>query len=188
MSKLTKTEESNINRIYQGDIFSNVEIINSVEIKNDSFTMKKIKFPLVAILTQDCDLNSDNLKRSGGNGSLLLSVIILPIFNIEHFYDGSYLENLGIGMVPSPVTRKITKSQNKEFKDNENPRYHYLDFIEHINEVESVIDFKYYFTIDIEYLINLKKNGNCLGKINEIYRERLSQRFAEFLSRIGLPD
>ena len=89
------------------------------------------------------------------------------------------------------IINKIAKkgklsTKYKNLIDNEIPRYHYLKFSEDIPIVSSIIDFKHYFSVDIEYL---KKhiNENFVCQVSELYREHISQRFANFLSRIGLP-
>ena len=48
-----------------------------------------------------------------------------------------------------------------------------------------VIDFKNFYTILTENLYKYKKNR--IATMSELFREELSQRFASFLSRIGLP-
>ena len=56
----------------------------------------------------------------------------------------------------------------------------------HINVVPSVIDFKHYFSVNVKYLQKVKrKQFVCM--VGDLYREDISQRFASFLSRIGLP-
>lgn len=51
---------------------------------------------------------------------------------------------------------------------------------------ELVIDFKHYYTIPTEEMYEAYKE-NYLASVEPLYREDLSQRFANYLSRIGLP-
>ncbi|WP_278949491.1 hypothetical protein, partial [Alistipes putredinis] len=73
--------------------------------------------------------------------------------------------------------------------NNSHPRYHTLDFGDNntYGMVKSVIDFKHYFSVSINYLESIKQS-NFVGKIKELYREDISHRFAAFLSRVGLPN
>jgi len=58
---------------------------------------------------------------------------------------------------------------------------------EKIRDIHSVIDFKHYFSVNVCYLMGIKKE-KFICKIYELYREDISHRFASFLSRIGLPE
>lgn len=75
----------------------------------------------------------------------------------------------------------------KRLVQNETPRYHYLNFGAEFEIAPSIIDFKHYFSLDAEYLYAIKKE-NFVCKISEIYTVDISQRFASYLSRVGLPD
>ena len=70
---------------------------------------------------------------------------------------------------------------------NERTRYHYLDFTADVPIVPSIADFKHYFSASVAYLEKIRpKNFVC--RLSELYREDLSQRFAAYLARIGLPE
>ena len=176
-------------RVCHGDILKNVELIEYAIEKDGNLEISKILFPLVLVLTQDCDLQQDFTNRNKTNpqnhDKHLISVIVAPIYNVEHIYNGEHLSELGLKM--QEISRKSDKSDNKFLKNNQNPRYHFLAFDSSIPIVESVIDFKHYFTVNIKYLDTHKEN-NFVGKVSELYREQISHRFASFLSRIGLPD
>lgn len=49
-----------------------------------------------------------------------------------------------------------------------------------------VIDFKHYFSVEVSILEKLKQTNFEFG-INKLYREDISQRFANYLARIKLP-
>ena len=79
------------------------------------------------------------------------------------------------------------KTPGKYIKQNNNPRYHYLDFPDDISISNTqIIDFKHYFTVNVDYLIK-NKEQDFICRVSELYREEISQRFSNFLSRIGLP-
>ncbi|TDE50104.1 hypothetical protein [Flavobacterium sp. GT3P67] len=176
-------------RICQGDIIANVEFIEYAIEKNGQIEISKIVFPYVYVLTQDCDLEQEYNNKVNENATNqdkhLISVIVAPLYNIEHVYDGTHLEDINLKM--QIISRKESSSDNKILKQNNNPRFHYLGFPEDIQITNSVIDFKHYFTVNHNVLFNSKKQ-NFVCKVSELFRENISHRFASFLSRIGLPN
>ena len=182
-------EKNSAERIRQGDIYRNIEYIEYAIEKMGIVDISKIDFPLIIILTQDCDLQQDYTFRFPGEArasqdKYLISVLVAPLYNAEQFYLGDHLSELGLKMAGFESRSK--KSANKSLKNNEVPRYHYLDFPDNIPIVPSVIDFKHYFSVNIEQLTAIK-DKNFVCKVSQLYREDISQRFASFLSRIGLP-
>lgn len=138
-----------LERIQQGDILSNVEHIEAVTEHDGIIKISKIVFPLVMVLTQDCDLTWDYDSRntdSSNQDKYLFSAIVVPLYNYEHFVDGQHLSDLQQQM--SKISRKLTKTDNKNLRKNEAPRYHYLEFEPNVPIVNSVIDFKHYFTVN----------------------------------------
>lgn len=183
-------ESKYLPRICQGDIYKNIEYLEYATENSGIVEISKILFPLVLVLTQDCDLQQDysyrlNEQSSSSQDKYLLSVLVVPLYNIEHFYDGEHLIEIGLKMAKFP--RKDDATDNKRLKQNEIPRFHYLDFPEDSELVSSVLDFKQYFAVDIKYLNSISKS-NFVCKIPELYREDISHRFSSFLSRIGLPN
>ena len=174
-------------RIAQGDIYKNVEFIEYAIEKDGVIEISKIIFPFTIVLTQDCDLNQDYASRWSKNkpsthDKKIISVIVVPLYNIEHVYNGEHLSELKMGMA------KIRKGRTpgKTLRQNQTPRYHYIDFPADVPIVASVLDFKHYFTVNVEYLKQHKKE-NFICQVGPIYREDISQRFSSYLSRIGLP-
>ena len=174
-------------RVSQGDILRDVEHVEYVTTKGGIVEISKIVFPLVVVLTQDCDLAQDYKFRwsrpaPSNQDKLLLSVLVAPLYNVEHVYTGEHLQDLGLKM--NPINKG--KSPGQYLRNNETPRYHYLEFPEDVAVTSSVVDFKHYFSANVEYLKSHKKRG-FVCQLSELYREDVSQRFSSFLSRIGLP-
>ena len=187
---MIRTESKELPRICQGDIYKNIEYLEYATENCGIVEISKILFPLVLVLTQDCDLQQDynyrlNEQSSSSQDKYLLSVLVVPLYNIEHFDVGEQLSEIGLKMAQFP--RKGDATDNKRLKQNEIPRFHYLDFPEDSELVSSVLDFKQYFAVDIKYLNSISKS-NFVCKISELYREDISHRFSSFLSRIGLPN
>lgn len=175
-------------RVCQGDIFKDVEYIEYASEQSGIIEVSKIVFPLVVVLTQDCDLEQDYRHRwsrqAGKNqDKWLLSVLVAPLYNAEHVYQGKHLSELDMAM--QEINRK--KTPGKYLRDNRLPRFHYLEFPDDIPIVPSVIDFKHYFSVNVRYLKKIKKT-NFVCSVSGLFREDISQRFASFLARIGLPE
>jgi len=174
------------NQISQGDIYKNIEFIEyAIEVEGQ-IEVSKITFPFIIVLTQECDLTLDYIYRNEerkDNDKLILSVIVAPLYNAEHVFKGDHLTRLGLIM--GTIDKNSTRGGI--IKNNKNPRYHYIEFPKEKKLPELIIDFKHYFTVNCDYLIQQKYN-NWVTRIKELYREDISQRFAFYLSRIGLPD
>lgn len=185
IKSITKGKTS---RLSQGDIIRNVDYIESICERNGSLKISKIRFPLVIVLTQDCDLAQDYKYRYSEEShnsydKLMFSVLVAPLYNADHFFQGEHLSLLDYKI--QPINRK--KTPGDFIIKNDNPRFHYLEFDPDIPIVQSVIDFKHYFSVNLEYL-KKKKKKDFVCKVSELYREQITLRFSNFLSRIGLPD
>jgi len=184
----TRVEKQYCRRVRQGDIISDVEYIEYVDIIDGKIEISKILFPLVIVLSQDCDLTWDFESRNGETNNQdkhLFSVIVAPLYNYEHFIEGKHLSELNLTM--RSISSKPSKTENKNLKQNETPRYHYFEFDENYPISSSVLDFKHYFTVNVSRL-EKHKETHFVCSISDLFRERVSQRFANYLSRIGLPD
>jgi len=186
---MIKVKRGKKSRIYQGDIYKNVEYIESISEKSGILEISKILFPHVIVLTQDCDLQWDFHQRwstknmSNNQDKWLLSVLVAPLYNIEHVYEGEHLSELN--MVMQKIKRNKTPGQY--LIQNKIPRYHYIKFPNDVEVVDSVIDFKHYFSVNIECLKSIKKD-NFICRVSELFREDISIRFANFLARVALPE
>ena len=190
-------------RIRQEDIIKDIEYIESFSEQSGSITASKILFPLVLVLTQDCDLNQDYSYRTPeqsendeckrekdkderiktkNQDKYLMSVIVVPLYNYQHFLVGGHLSELGQTMTDYTTASVLKDNIIK----NQHPRYHFCGFDDSVPIVDSVIDFKHYFTVNIKYL-QFKRQTNYVCSISALYREDISSRFANYLSRIGLP-
>jgi hypothetical protein len=183
--KVRKTRLQRLGRVSQGDIYKDVEVIDYVLEKQGIIQISKIVFPLVIVLTQDCDLEQDYIIRAGrkeakDQDKLIFSVLVAPLYNVEHIYVGEHLDKLGIRMQVFE-----SKTQKSNLLNNEVPRYHYLDISSEVPITPSVIDFKHYFSVHVGYLRGKTKDFIC--RASPLYREDISHRFASYLARIGLP-
>jgi hypothetical protein len=184
-----KVRTNRLGRISQGDVFRDVECIEYVVVKRGILEVSKLIFPLVVVLTQECDLEQDaryrdrHRKQPSNHDKKLFSVLVAPLYNAEHVFEGQHLSELGLTM--APINRKRTPGEM--LMQNERPRYHYVDFPDNVPIVPSIVDFKHFFSVGVRYLEKVRV-GNFICRLSELYREDLSQRFAAYLARIGLPD
>jgi hypothetical protein len=176
--RITRTLE----RLSQGDIFQDLEIIEHLDVKKSIITVKKISFPFTVCLNQECDLETDFInnyhKKSDNN---LLHISIAPAFLFEQFLNGAHWG--GIFNPNNPQKRKDTTI--KKIIDNEIPRYHYLKFPDP-DIPELIIDFKHFFSINRDEIYNQLDKRLC--SLDDLFREKINQRFSYYISRIGLPE
>jgi len=174
-------------QVHQGDVFKTVRYYECFTEIGGKFELSLLEFPFSIVLTQECDLSNNLIERTkNGNGDnsqkqdkYLVSLLCAPLYNAEHLFSGKHLEHLKI------ETDYKNSTQKKYIKSNRDPRYHYIEF-DNKELVPMVIDFKHYFTVTLNYLENNMENRICI--MQPIFRELITQRFSNFLSRIGLPD
>lgn len=172
-----------LGRVSQGDVFRDVECIEYAIEKRGIVEVSKIIFPLVVVLTQDCDLEQDfNGRVKEKQNNKLLSVLVVPLYNAEHVFTGEHLSDLQI----SGTTINKKRTEGMALMQNERPRYHYIDFPAQVPVVASIADFKHYFSVHTAYLEKIRPK-NFICRLDDLFREDLSQRFAAYLGRIGLP-
>lgn len=185
---LHKINRDDSERVRQGDIYSNVPYYESYCEHENEFSLTVYDFPYVLVLTQDCDLEQNKRTRDeqpeGGvkraNDKHLISVIVVPLYNSEHFWAGEHLSEIGL------EAQKQNSGLKKTIKSNQNQRYHYIEFGDDVVIPDSVIDFKHYFSTSLDWLETHREKRMC--GVESVYRELISQRFSNYLSRIGLPE
>lgn len=170
-------------RPQQGDILRDFEYKQWLLEKDGKGKIEKLTIPYLVILTQDCDLEQDYYNHSDGEekqDKFLTSILVCPAYTAESLRSGTHLEELGL------VRESYNSDRWSPIKTNQNSRYHHLFPEPALQIPELVLDFKLYYTIprDIVYQ-QFKKT--YLGTINELFREEVSLRFTNYLSRIGLP-
>ena len=183
----------NRSRVCQGDIFRDWKYDYQIYLNEDNrLTIDKIDLPYIIVLSQDCDLKEDvdnrqAFKKISNDNSeqehdkYLQSILICPAYLAEQFRQGKHLANLNLRM------QYMNKERWNSIKTKQKPRYHYLEGDIDLQVPNLVIDFKHYFTIPRDQLYNATED-HYLATVNELFRESLSQRFAYYLSRIGLPE
>lgn len=165
-------ESSSGDRLCQGDVLRDIKFSSAV-------------LNYAVIMSQDCDLELDykNRQKTGevsNNDKFLPTILVCPAYTSEQFFKGEHID----GWKMRPFIND--KEQEKIIKNNEN-RYHFLGGESKLSIPDLVIDFKHFYTIPTEIIL-LQSKSSYLATVNELFRERLSQRFSNYLSRFGLPE
>ncbi len=175
-------EKHDCERICQGDILRDFHIFFT-KANKEAF---EGEFLYIIILSQDCDILNEYLKRTKINNNeqqsfnqFLPNIIYCPAFPYEEIKEGTHLEKLYNIKQENLITSKV--------KNNREDRFHYLQKHIDYQVPELVIDFKLYYTMPVEDLCKQHKIS-YLATVNELFRENLSQRFSNYLNRIGLPE
>jgi len=180
MKMTAKKTKGLLERIRQGDIFQDISVIENIELNGSRLLKDEIVFPYVVCLNQECDLVNDFDTKERGKDSSLLHLAIAPAFIFEHFLSGSHWGKIFI----NGSTGKRSDTKIKAIIDNEIPRYHYLNFAE-ADMPELIIDFKHFFSVNRNMLY--QQIGKRLCSVDDLFREKINQRFSFYISRIGLP-
>ena len=169
-------------RLSQGDIFQDIEILENIEVDKSIVTVQKISFPFVVCLNQECDLETDfwnNDQVLCDNN--LLHIAIAPAFIFEQFLSGTHWGKIFSNNKP----QKRTDTTIRKIIDNEIPRYHYLNFPDK-DIPDLIIDFKHFFTVYKKVMYD--QIGKRFCSLDDLFREKINQRFSYYISRIGLPE
>lgn len=175
----TLFEKHDNQRICQGDILRDIKF----PLIDDDFKVYELTYPYVVVITQECDLNSyyKDDRENGFCNQFLPNIMLLPAFPAEKLRNGEHICSLY-----EIKQDKINSDRWKELKQNKNERYHFMGGKQDLQIPDMVLDFKLYLTISEKQLNRIYKE-KYLCTVNELFRERLSQRFCSYLSRIGLP-
>lgn len=167
-------EINHSNEIEQGDLIPNCPIvIPPSKIAEGDEPEIEIKLIDSIILSQSCDLANNKIQI----------VLVCPYFSLKTF-----VENL-------PNLPEKEKSRNKVIQKNIDilkkgylPGYHLLnksmdnDITDYI-----VVDFRNVYGIQIDNLQNIAEILDTRQRLLPPYREHLSQAFARYFMRVGLP-
>jgi len=188
---MTRVSKRRSKSIRQGDIYRDIECLEYINEEKGILEISKITYPYVIVLSQVCDLMSDYLNRKDvkknpekKTDKYLISALVVPLFNADQFIRGEHLSELELRMRSD---MDWDKTEGEKIKNNQLPRFHYMQFPKEVNIVDSILDFKHFFTINIGVLYKLKSK-KFVCSVSRLFREEISDRFAFYLARIGLPD
>lgn len=90
---MIRVEKEEAYRIRQGNIYRDIGFTEYALEDDGVVEISNIIFPLIIVLTQDCDLQQDydfrySEPRKDTQDKYLLSLLVAPLYNVEHFYNG----------------------------------------------------------------------------------------------------
>lgn len=152
------------NELQQGDVLEVCPVISSIPdlpfpVLEDDNVPGKLLFMDVIIMTQSCDLENENLDE----------VAVCPHFDLSQ--------------------AEVGKKRQNEIRSGRRPRYCMLEAC-HIPNAEMgvrIVDFGRIFSLPNQYVQRHAENQGSRLRLRPPYREHLSQAFARFFMRVGLP-
>lgn len=164
---------TNCREITQGDILMNcpVPIIQFADrIKSGAMLNARIKYINGIILTQACDLENNKVEN----------VVLCGITSKEEFEQ--IMEEQG------KSSKAIKKNLESIIKGQQNA-YHIINKYktEEFEQDYYIINFKDIFSIPVELAKDIALNSEKRLRLCPPYREHLSQAFARYFMRVGLP-
>ncbi len=183
-------KETPLLRPWQGDIYNDVNLIQDITYTltiegEKEYIVNEIRYNYAVVMSQECDLEQDyknRIENKEDHDKYIPMILMAPAYLAESLRNGDHLQGYGQKM------QRINSREWEKLKKNDNKRYHYLKADINMNVPELVIDFKHFFTIYRDYFYSEIMNGAYLASLTILHREELSQRFCNFLSRIGIPD
>lgn len=175
-------------RLWQGEILENViqikPTIESIEANVEgALEVNPVIHELVVVMSQDCDLEQDYIRRSAGNQGTLPNVMLCEAYRAE---------------VLRTQVRERDQLGSRDWKrgiaQNQNERFHYLQRVDPSEDLQRegltalALDFKNYFTLPTDELYaRLTRGIRRRCRLSTPYVEHLAHRFFKFQSRIALP-
>jgi hypothetical protein len=155
---------NNHEKLMQGDFIINCPIIVPPSEITDSPEVEIIEYDVI-IMSQSCDLVQEKLEL----------VLVCPVFSLSEFEKKSDF---------------FRSTKGKEaLRQGNVPGYHLLNKCE-IEEFERdflVVDFRSVYSVPFVFLKEYSQKINKRLRLLPPYREHLSQAFARFFMRVGLP-
>lgn len=176
-------------RVYasQGDLLENF-VYQSHCLREGKIEIDEIEMGFVLVLSQACDLEQDwfarypNDNKEKNEDKFIQDILICPVFSAQKLREGTHLTEL------LNITRKRRNGdQWGAVKLNKNERYHFLAQDKKLGIPELAIDFKQFFTVGRDKFYQVYRQ-KYKASLKDLFREHVSIRFAQFLSRIGLPE
>lgn len=122
------------------------------------------------VLSQSCDLVNNKLEI----------VLVCPYYDLKEFLKGLGPERTS--------TKKAKVKTIEDLKKGHLPSYHLLDKDPDFEDSDYItVDFKNVYGIHRESLLEMTKGIESRKRLLPPYREHLSQAFARYFMRVGLP-
>lgn len=156
----------------QGDlIFDCPILIPPSELKEGESIELEVSMIDSIILSQSCDLVNKKIDN----------VLVCPFYSLKSFIDELSEEDRN--------SKRAKKRIIENMKSGNLPGYHLLNKSEEIESLEDyqVVDFRNVYSVNYTNLEQMVAKEEVRIKLLPPYREQLSQAFARFFMRVGLP-
>lgn len=151
----------------QGDFFQTCPVvIPSTEVNQgkDTVSAKVTEYDVV-VMSQSCDLAYGKVDI----------VLVCPVWSLSEFGQKS--------------SHYRSRKGKEELRRGYSPGYHLLNKcrLEGFERDYTIVDFRNVYGVPFEYLVKIVKQNGPRLRLLPPYREHLSQAFARFFMRVGLP-
>lgn len=162
---------SNSEDLNQGDFIENCPIIRPpFEIKEGAELDIEVDLINSIILSQSCDLSNDKIDI----------VLVCPFIPLEYYLNSLQSER--------NLNKKEFKKAIENLKKGNQPGYHLLNKSPENNLNDYVVvDFRNVYGIHVNNLRKIAHKIPTRLRLLPPYREHLSQAFARYFMRVGLP-
>lgn len=178
----------------QGDVYRDIPYFSLQEIDNDQVEVKEYIYPQVIIISQACDtywMNDMFERKTGITAKYMPMILLCPIFHTEALTSGTFISNIAIndGIAIDNTSDHIYKKEERKVTERDfHYRFHNFN-VELGNKPVSenyVVDFKQCFSIPFSYLYS--KRDSRLFRLDLCYAQQITQKFCNYLSRMGFDD
>lgn len=167
---------SNSNEIRQGDFIPNCPILippsnlNPESVQEGNEIDVSLKELNSIVVSQSCDLENEKVEL----------VLVCPYVTLTEYF--TYLP-------ASDQSGKGRKKRIDELRKGNLPSYHLLNKdLENNLPDYLVVDFRNVYSVNFDFLKNFTSGLPNRQRLLPPYREHLSQAFARFFMRVGLPN
>lgn len=193
MSTISKGVKCNQNDVVsQGDVYQNVHFNYIKSEDADGVNVIEYVFPYAIVVSQGCDVIAMSKMVCANEGKAIKfmpSILMCPIYDEQTAKNADHLIDVFKEFKISNQNEPLYNSKDKNIMDKDwHYRFHSLTikYKDKIVLEKCIIDFKHYFGIPISYL--LRQREDRLFRLDDIYAEQITLKFASFLSRVAMPD
>lgn len=178
--------------VCQGDIFKNVKYSFIDSESDNDVEILEYEFPLAIVVSQACDVTAMNGVVETMHGKAIKympTVLLCPIYDKNIMKTGEHVIDVFEDLNYTLEKENIYNSNEwKIVAKDWHYRYHALEVKIGDEKVieNAAIDFKHYFTVPITYLF--KNKNDRVARLDDIFSEQITLKFATFLTRVAIPD
>jgi hypothetical protein len=158
--------------LQQGDLFPNCPVVltpSNLRLQDETGPLPEVTAQVktynVVVMSQSCDLVEHKLSL----------VLVCPYW--------------ALGELEARDARFKPPKMKEEVRRGHVPAYHMLAAcdLEGFQHEIQIVDFRTVFSVPFDFLTELARQRNQRLRLRSPYREHLSQAFARFFMRVGLP-